>query len=111
MPAIKQNTSTGFRALFALVLVVPCLAAPVDEEAPKTNAPVFKVEARLDNGPGQLPAYRVYSSLGSNRYAFLLPGGFRMQGLEGRTVKLVMEDSSCIISFTVTPAKTWDVPE
>src|SRR6185295_19293107 len=82
-----------------------------DSETTRTNLPALKVESRLEGGPGLLPAYRVYPSFGSNRYSFLLPAGFRMAGSAGQSLTLIAEDSSCIVSFRVAPARTWDVPE
>jgi hypothetical protein len=107
MLAIKNLV---FRLIVPLILAVQSAGA-ADSESSNTNLPSLKVETRMEGGPGLTPAYRVYPTYGSNRYAFLLPGGFRMKGLGAQGLTLVAEDSSCVLTFRVAPAKTWDVPE
>lgn len=77
------------------------LGAP--EPAPgfgaQTNLPVMAAELRHEEGPGQLPADRAYVVAGTNKFAFLIPAGFKLETLNDRLVALATRDYSCQITF------------
>lgn len=65
----------------------------------QTNLPVLAAELRHEEGPGLLPADRAYVVAGTNKFAFLIPPGFKLETLNERLVALVTRDYSCQITF------------
>ena len=76
------------------------LGASAAEPAPgQTNAPPMAAEFRHEEGPGQLPADRVYISLGTNRFCFLRPSALKLETSNERAVSLVAGDLGYRITF------------
>jgi hypothetical protein len=64
-----------------------------------TNLPPLMAAVRHEEGPGLLPADRVYATAGTNRYSFLTPPGYKMEPLGVGGIALVNRDYSCQITF------------
>ena len=65
----------------------------------QTNAPPLEAELRHEEGPGQLPADRVYITAGTNKFSFLIPSELKLQTSNERVVNLSTRDLDCQISF------------
>ena len=81
---------------------ISLLAGPLADDGVSSNsasnAPSFKAEVRYEGGPGFSPAYRAYLTVGTNRFAFLIPSGFRLRVSEQRRVQLIKADYSCLLT-------------
>jgi hypothetical protein len=80
--------------------------APVAESdgknANNTNQPPpISVAIKTQGGPGQIPASRAYITAGTNKFAFLVPGEFKLAGCDPQKVTLMKRDGSCLISVRV----------
>lgn len=64
-----------------------------------TNPPPVVAQVRHEEGPGLLPADRAYINIGADKFAFLVPAGFKLEPSSGRVVTIVSADYSCQISF------------
>ncbi len=64
-----------------------------------TNTPAILALVRHEEGPGLLPADRVYVTAGTNKFAFLVPAGFKMEPWNDGRVALVNRDYSCQMTF------------
>jgi hypothetical protein len=72
------------------------------------------VRVKLESGPGQIPASRAYITVGTNRFAFLVPGGFKIDTSDGQRVLMVRADCGCVLSIRIletlsSPGLTADV--
>jgi hypothetical protein len=67
----------------------------------RTNPPAFKAWVRVEGGPGLRTARRAYVSAGTNRFAFVVPDGFRMESSDAERAILVSPDLSCQIVFRI----------
>jgi hypothetical protein len=82
-------------------------SAATAKNANPTNPPPISVAVKFEGGPGQIPTSRAYITVGTNKFAFLLPGGFRLSQSDAQKVAMVKDDGSCVISLKVislTPA-------
>ena len=66
-----------------------------------SNAPALRVEVRHEGGPGQFPAYRAYVTAGTNKFAFLMPAGFRLDASDTQSVTLVSADYNCLLTWRI----------
>ncbi len=66
-----------------------------------TNQPPIAVAVKFEGGPGQIPTHRAYITAGTNKFAFLLPDGFRLSQSDAQKVSMVKNDGSCVISVKV----------
>jgi hypothetical protein len=58
------------------------------------------------------PAFtRVYVSAGTNRFAFMVPTGFRLDASNPERIVLLAEDYSCFITFRIRSAMPADTQE
>src|SRR5579863_9140330 len=79
-------------------------SGPLAESAPynpyyNPNTTVQTATVSHEEGPGVLPADRVYVTAGTNKYSFLVPAGYRMETWANRQVALVSRDYNCQITF------------
>jgi hypothetical protein len=72
--------------------------------ANSTNQPPISIAIKVQSGPGQIPANRAYITAGTNKFAFLLPDGFRLSQSDAQKVSMVKDDGSCVISVKVIGA-------
>src|ERR1051326_7470386 len=76
-------------------------SATTAKNANPTNPPPISVAVKFEGGPGQIPANRAYITAGTNKFAFLLPDGFRLSQSDAQRVAMVKADGSCIINLRV----------
>jgi hypothetical protein len=98
MPAIRSL----IHGLACLVTTAGALRrAPAAEAAIgfETNATAVAAEIRHEEGPGLLPADRAYVMAGTNKFAFLVPAGLKLETWSERVVALVSRDYSSQIAF------------
>src|ERR1051326_5895251 len=76
-------------------------SATTAKNANPTNPPPITVAVKFEGGPGQIPANRAYITAGTNRFAFLLPGEFRLSQSDSQKVSMVKGDGTCVISVKV----------
>ena len=82
-------------------------AAGIFMQAPAlTNDPSLNVDVRIkaQGGPGQIRTSRAYITVGTNRFAFLVPGGFKIDTSDGQKVTLVRADCACVLSLRILEA-------
>jgi hypothetical protein len=87
-----------FFAVQATIFAAP--AAEVGKPC-ETNASPVLAHVRHEEGPGLLPADRVYVTAGMHKFAFLVPTGFKMEPWDDGRVALVNADYSRQIIFRV----------
>lgn len=78
-----------------------------------TNLPPIAVAVKFESGPGQIPTSRAYITAGTNKFAFLVPGEFKLTGSDAQKLILMKGDGSCLISvrvigLTATSEKPFD---
>ena len=66
-----------------------------------SNLPPLRVEVRHEGGPGLLAAYRAYVKAGTNKFAFQMPTGFRLDKADPQSVTLVSEDYNCVLTWRI----------
>ena len=72
--------------------------AEVDQQG--TNQPTaLVVKLKSEEMSGMRPVQRAYVDFGTNRFAFIVPPGFRMDTSNPDRVDLVNADYSCFLSF------------
>ncbi|HZR16577.1 MAG TPA: hypothetical protein VFE51_04560 [Verrucomicrobiae bacterium] len=64
-----------------------------------TNPPPVTAQVHHEEGPGLLPADRVYVTIGAEKFAFLVPAGYKLEQSSGRVVTMATADYSCQIAF------------
>ena len=64
-----------------------------------TNPPPVSAQVRHEEGPGLLPADRVYVTIGTEKFAFLGPAGYKLEQSSGRVVTMATADYNCQITF------------
>src|SRR5215831_20079768 len=75
--------------------------AVAGKDTNNTNQSPITVAIKTESGPGQIPASRAYITAGTNKFAFLLPGEFKLAGCDPQKVTLMKRDGSCLISVRV----------
>jgi hypothetical protein len=88
-------------------------ARPVEAEAPTaptknasgTNEMAISVAFKFEGGPGQIPTTRAYITAGTNQFAFLVPGEFKLASADPQKVTLMKGDGTCLISVRVIGPK------
>jgi hypothetical protein len=87
--------------LSAWLSVGSVAAADLSANAPSTPPPLVG-EVKWDGGPGRMPATRAYVTSGTNRFAFLVPAGLRMDGAMAQgIIRLVSNDDSYHLNFRI----------
>jgi hypothetical protein len=66
-----------------------------------SNPPPMRVEVRYEGGPGLSPANRAYVTAGTNKFAFQMPAGFRLESADPQKVTLVNADYNCLLSWRI----------
>jgi hypothetical protein len=77
----------------------------------ETNMPPVAAEMRHEEGPGLLPADRAYVIAGTNKFAFLIPPGLKLETWSQHLVALVTRDYSCQITFRLAGPLPADASE
>jgi hypothetical protein len=70
-----------------------------------TNQTAINVELKGEGGPGLVPTTRAYITAGTNKFAFLVPGEFKLAGCDSQKVTLMKGDGSCLINVRVLGSK------
>jgi hypothetical protein len=100
MQAIKR-----FDLFVVAVLPFWLLAGPASAADPgwscATNSPPLQVEVRHEGGPGMAAANRAYVTAGTNKFAFLMPDGFRLETADPQKVTLVSADYNCLLTWRI----------
>src|SRR6267142_6778600 len=71
------------------------------KNANTTNQPPISVALKFEGGPGQIPTTRAYITAGTNTFAFLVPGEFKLASSDPQKVTLMKRDGSALISVRV----------
>jgi hypothetical protein len=66
------------------------------------SAPTMTAEVRQESGPRQLPAQRAYLAVGTNRFAFLVPDGFRADFSQPQRLQLLSADYTSLLSVRIS---------
>jgi hypothetical protein len=66
-----------------------------------SNAPPLQVEVRHEGGPGLSAANRVYVTAGTNKFAFQLPVGFRLETGDPQKITLVSADYNSLLTWRI----------
>ena len=84
------------------VLACDCRAGADEWSAASyAAATAFSAEVRHEEGPGLLPSDRLYVTASTNKYALLIPAGFKLQARNDRTITLSAGGSGIQISFRI----------
>jgi hypothetical protein len=70
-----------------------------------TNQLQISVALKSEGGPGLVTTTRAYITVGTNKFAFLVPDEFKMAGCDAQKVTLMKGDGSCLISVRVIGSK------
>ena len=102
--------------LFAATLLPFWLpAAPAGAAEPAwncaSNPPPLRVEVRYEGGPGLIPTYRAYVTAGTNKFAFQMPAGFRLETGDPQKVTLVSADYDCLLTWRILGPVLSETPE
>lgn len=96
MPAIKR-----FNLITATLLPIWLLARTAGAADPPwtgtTNPPPLRVEVRHEGGPGLSAADRAYVTAGTNKFAFLMPPGYRPEASDPDKLTLFSTDHNCLL--------------
>jgi hypothetical protein len=77
-------------------------ASPVDPPVNlATNRPAYLTQIKHVGGPGLLPANFAYVTLGTNKFGFVMPDGYRLETQDRQKVTLVSADLNCLLTFRV----------
>jgi hypothetical protein len=88
--------------LLALVHGWGFSAGAADPGAGLPAGPVnLQAEVRTDNEPGSLPARRAFVTAGTNRFAFSVPEGFRLDSSSQDLVSLISGDYHSVLTFRI----------
>jgi hypothetical protein len=76
-----------------------------------SNLPPLRVEVRHEGGPGLSAADRAYVTAGTNKFAFQMPAGFRLETSDPQSVTLVSSDYSCVLTWRIFGPVPSESPE
>lgn len=101
MPATKLLVVVG---VAASVFCSAALAGSLNESPGTggTNTADVAAESRHEEGPGLLPVDRAYLRVGTNRFAFLIPAGVKLEPWGSSKVALVARDYGFQITVGTT---------
>jgi hypothetical protein len=71
----------------------------------QTNESAITVALKSEGGPGLVTTTRAYITVGTNKFAFLVPDEFKMAGCDSQKVTLMKGDGSCLINVRVLGSK------
>jgi hypothetical protein len=100
MQAIKRFNPFAASILPFWLLAWPAGAADPAWSCASNPAPM-RVEVRLEGGPGMSPANRAYVTAGTNKFAFQMPAGFRLETADPQKVMLVSGDFNCLLTWQI----------
>jgi hypothetical protein len=94
-----------FSLFFVTLATLPLLAQPAGPACPPangaTNQPPYSTRLQRVGGPGLLPANYAYVTVGTNKFGFVMPDGFRLETESRQKVTLVSGDFNCLLTFRV----------
>jgi len=97
-PAASATSATSTNA--HAVVAVAATNSPA--ETATNDAPIMMdVRIKVESGAGQVAASRAYITVGTNRFAFLVPGGFKVDSSDPQRITLVRADLACILSLRI----------
>lgn len=70
-----------------------------------TNQLSVTVALKSEGGPGLVTTTRAYITVGTNKFAFIVPDEFKMAGCDAQKVTLMKGDGSCLINVRVIGSK------
>jgi hypothetical protein len=74
-----------------------------------TNRPAYLTQVKRVAGPGLFPADFAYVTLGTNKFGFVMPDGYRLETQDRQKVTLVSADLNCLLTFRMLePAQGGD---
>ena len=100
MQAIKRFSLFAATIVPFWLLAGPASAADLGWSG-ASNPPPLRVEIRYEGGPGLAPAYRAYVTAGTNKFAFQMPAGFRLETSDPQSVTLVSADYNCVLTWRI----------
>ncbi len=99
-----MSDNNGFwRSALALCSCLLIGSARAGEPADKAPAkpPPLQAQVRTDCEAGSVPARRAFVTAGTNRFAFSVPEGFRLEASNPELVSLVSADYHSLLTFRV----------
>jgi hypothetical protein len=76
-----------------------------------SNLPPLRVEVRHEGGPGLSAANRAYVTAGTNKFAFQVPVGFRLDTADPQSVTLVSADYNSLLNWRILGPLPAETPE
>jgi hypothetical protein len=87
--------------LLGVCLLTQCLSAEEAATAADAAAPKLETTVRVAESTGRETIRHACFALGPNRFAFVIPPGFRLDTATAEKVVLVNNDFSCLISLRI----------
>jgi len=87
--------------LSGLWLAGPRVSVAEPLENSETNSTPLKVAVSLEGGPGALPTHDACVTIGTNRFAFVIPEGYRLSTTDSSKLTLVSGDLSSLITWRI----------
>ena len=105
-PAIAENPTPAAAATSATdsagTNAAPAAVANTPSASLTNDASMsMDVRVKVESGPGQIAASRAYITVGTNRFAFLVPGGFKIDTSDAQRVTMVRADCGCVLSIRI----------
>jgi hypothetical protein len=105
---VSETSHTGSPAAPAVWMVLLSAWLPLGSARaaePAANAPAepppLRAEVRSDNEAGSVPMRRAFVTAGTNRFAFSVPEGFRLEVSNQDFVSLVSADYHSLLTFRI----------
>jgi hypothetical protein len=100
-----MQATKRFHSIAATLLPFCLLAGAASAAEPAwscaSNAPPLQVDLRHEGGPGLAAANRVYVTAGTNKFAFQLPEGFRLETADPQKITLVSADYNSLLTWRI----------
>ena len=109
MPAPKPQPQLFLTSVWLGVFMVAATSQAEDPESTEaenvaTNQPPLSVDVRQNVEDSFTPYRYAFVTAGQERYTFLVPDGFRVDGSDPAKVKLISPDYSCVITLGLAGA-------
>lgn len=99
MPVLRAHCSPAALMLFGAGLIATPVLAGNSTTPGVTNAPPFVTRVINEDVKGMPPVARAYLAAGTNRFAFLIPQGFRLDASSRDKLLVAALNKSCFISI------------
>src|SRR3974377_2149572 len=100
-----MQSITAVSLLVVTLANLPLLAQPATPGGlitnGPTNRPAYLTRLQHVDGPDLLPAVFAYITLGTNKFGFVMPEGFRLETQDPQKVTLAHGDLNCLLTFRV----------